>query len=154
LIAQISLLLLTPMFWIKAFKYLLLKILHTLFSETFAQTILSMLDKYIQKPINHYKEKIFIYYTSLNKTTKIVLWIFLIIFGFVLILFLLRSPLLLKLIWKKMLDFFASKGVKYIFTPYIEAFIAILSGFIFYRVIRIYLVKNIMRPLQRKFSKR
>jgi hypothetical protein len=156
LIAELSLLLFTPIFWLKAFKYITIQILHTLFSETFTQTIFSMFDKHIQKPIKQYKDKTLSWYKALSKPKKIMLWVFISLFGFILIILLFRSPVLIKLFWKKIAKFLAGRSAKFILTPYIEAIVLALSGFVIYRIARIYLVKKIIQPIKRQkyFQKR
>jgi hypothetical protein len=153
IIAEISLLLFTPYFWFKAFRYIIIQSIKTLFSESLTQSIFSIFDKYIQEPIIHYKNKLLSWYNSLTKPKKIILWIFIILFGFVLILLVLRSPMIIKLFWKKGMKFIAAKSAKFILTPYIEKIVAIISSFIIYRLIRIYLVKKVVRPIKRKVIK-
>jgi hypothetical protein len=59
--------------------------------------------------------------------------------------------MIIKLFWEKGIKFIAGKSAKFILNPYIEEIVAFVSSLIIYRLIKIYLIKKIVRPIRKKF---
>ncbi len=150
MLLQASLTLLTPHFWINAIKYVLVQTLSVFLSDTTVHTLKHMIEKHIQLPYRRIKIKTLSWYSKLNKFEKYTLWLLLGILGVLLVLLVIRSPLLIKLFWKKILSFSAGRGIRAILAPYIKSIVLLISALIMYRFIKYHLITKVVRPIRVK----